>query len=286
MTPPIADAPLRNDRRDRRLWLQDTPAVPIEALAADLHKAVERDDISVLFQPQVRIGDHPGGDRITGVEALARWEHPLLGSLGADLLFAAADRTDIALALSDRIHDLALAAAAAWPGSLAALDLSINITAGDIGRADFAPALLARVAASGFAPGRLTVEITETALITDLAAAAGALQALRDAGLRVAIDDFGCGYASIAYLKALPLDRLKIDTTMIADLADLPKARAVVRGIIALADSLELGAIAEGVETRAQRDVLAAECCGWYQGFLCAGALDSVALARLVEEQA
>ena len=251
-------------------------AAPIETLAVDLHRAIERDEIAVLFQPQVRIAD----DNITGAEALARWDHPVLGPLGADLLFAAAARADLGLALSGHIQKVALAGAAAWPRSLAELDLSLNITAADVARAGFARAFLARVDASGVAAERLTVEITETALITDLPAAADVLSALRAAGVRVAIDDFGTGYASFAYLKALPLDRLKIDRSLIGDIAELARGRAVVRGIIAMADALDLAVIAEGVETRAQRDCLAAERCGWYQGFLCAGALDDARARR------
>ncbi|WP_374943021.1 EAL domain-containing protein [Sphingomonas sp.] len=260
-------------------------AAPIATLAVDLHRAIERDEIAILFQPQVRIGTNDCGDRITGVEALARWDHSLLGPLGADLLFAAADRADLGLALSDHIQALALTRAAAWPTALAHLDLSLNVTAADIARAGFADAVLARVAASGFAPARLTIEITETALITDLAAAAETLATLRAAGVRVAIDDFGTGYASFAYLKALPLDRLKIDKSLAHDIVGSPRGRAVVRGIIAVADALGLAVVAEGVETQAERDLLANERCGHYQGFLCAGPLDDAALIDLVENR-
>jgi EAL domain-containing protein (putative c-di-GMP-specific phosphodiesterase class I)/GGDEF domain-containing protein len=256
-------------------------AAPIASLAIDLHRAIERDEIAILFQPQVRIAD----DRITGVEALARWDHPSLGALGADPLFAAADRADLGLALSDHIQALALGQAAAWPENLSHLDLSLNLTAADIARPGFAQALLARIAASGFAAERLTVEITETALIADLVAAAAALSVLRDAGIRVAIDDFGTGYASFAYLKALPLDRLKIDRSLIHDIVDSTRGLAVVRGIIAMADALELAVMAEGVEAQAERDLLAEERCGHYQGFLCAGPIDGAALARLVEDR-
>ena len=252
---------------------------PIATLAVDLHRAIERDEIAVLFQPQVRIAD----GRITGAEALARWDHPELGSLGADPLFAAAERADLGLALSDHIQQVALASAAAWPPALGGIDLALNITAQDIARAGFAGALLARVAASGFAPERLTVEITETALIADLDAAAIALETLRAAGIRIAIDDFGTGYASFAYLKALPLDRLKIDRSLVHDIVGSARGRAVVRGIIAMAEALGLAVIAEGVETEAERAALAEEGCGHYQGFLCAGPLDVAALTNLVE---
>jgi EAL domain-containing protein (putative c-di-GMP-specific phosphodiesterase class I) len=250
-------------------------AAPIATLAVDLHRAIERGEIAVLFQPQVRLSD----GAITGVEALARWDHPQLGSLGADTLFAAADRADLGLALSDQIQTIALAGAAAWPATLAGVSLSLNVTAADVGRTGFAETLLERVGNSGFAPGRLTVEITETALIADLDAAAVALASLQAHGIRIAIDDFGTGYASFAYLKALPLDTLKIDRSLARGVVGSDRDRAIVRGIVAMADALGLSVIAEGVETETERDLLAAEGCDAYQGFLCAGPLDAAALA-------
>ena len=252
---------------------------PADLLAIDLHHALERGEIEVRFQPQVAVAT----GRIEGVEALARWDHPRLGALGAETLFAAAERADLGIALSDHLQQLALGTAAAWRGTLATLRLSINLTAADLARADFAELFLARVAASGFPLARLTVEITETGLIADLGAAASFLSALRAVGCRVAIDDFGTGYSSLAYLKALPLDYLKVDKAMTQDIAGSARDRVVVRGVIDMARSLALGVIAEGVETRAQLDLLAQEGCNYYQGFLCAGALDETALAALVE---
>ena len=256
-------------------------ALPIEKLAVDLRHALDRDEIDLMFQPQVAIG--PG--TIVGVEALARWEHGRLGALGAETLFAAAERADLAIALSDRIQHKALAAAARWPASLSGLRLSINLTAADIARPGFADLFLDRVDSSGFPRGRLTVEITESGLIDDLGAAAALLATLRGAGCRVAIDDFGTGYSSLAYLKALPLDYLKIDKKLAQDIAGTPRDRIVVRGVIEMARSLGLAVIAEGVETPEQLDLLAKEGCNYYQGFLCAEALSSEALAALVETE-
>ncbi|TPG15248.1 bifunctional diguanylate cyclase/phosphodiesterase [Sphingomonas koreensis] len=257
----------------------DRDAVSIEKLAVDLRHAMDRDEIEVLFQPQVSIAS----GAIVGVEALARWEHGRLGSLGAETLFAAADRADLAIALSDRVQQLALARAARWPAMLTGLRLSVNLTAADIARPGFADLFLDRIDTSGFPRNRLTVEITESGLIDDLGAAAGLLTTLRSAGCRVAIDDFGTGYSSLAYLKALPLDYLKIDKKLAQDIAGTPRDRVVVRGVIEMARSLGLAVIAEGVETPEQLDLLAKEGCNYYQGFLCAEALTSEALAALVD---
>lgn len=250
----------------------------LDALAVDLRNAIDRGEIDILFQPQVAIGS----GAIVGVEALARWEHPLIGPLGAETLFAAADRADLSIGLSDHIQRTALARAVAWPLALAKLRLAINLTAADIARPGFADIFLDRVDASGFARTRLTVEITESGLIEDLGIAAALLSELRSAGCRVAIDDFGTGYSSLAYLKALPLDYLKIDKKLAQDIAGSTRDRIVVRGVIDMARSLGLAVIAEGVETPEQLDLLAKEGCQYYQGYLCAEPLDVVALAALM----
>ncbi|MEO5493371.1 MAG: EAL domain-containing protein [Sphingomonas sp.] len=258
----------------------DAPVIA-DALSVDLRRAIDGGEIAVLFQPQVAIAT----GKITGVEALARWEHPVFGAVGADQLFAAADRADLGLALSDHIQRLALETAAAWPAPLADQRLSINLTAADIARPGFADIFLDRVDAARFARSRLTVEITESGLIDDLGAAAQLLATLRHAGCRVAIDDFGTGYSSLAYLKALPLDYLKIDKKLAQDITGSPRDRVVVRGVIEMARSLGLTVIAEGVETDEQLDLLAKEGCQYYQGYLCAEPLTAAAFGALIAAQ-
>jgi diguanylate cyclase (GGDEF)-like protein len=236
-----------------------------DQLAIDLRRALDQDEIEIRFQPQVSIT----GGEIVGAEALARWRHPELGELGAITLFTVAERSDYLAQLSDHVQRKAILEAAAWPEALSRLRLSVNITAADIIRPGFAAQFLELVAASGFAPGRLTVEVTEGGLIEDLGAAARLLADLRKGGLRVAIDDFGTGYSSLAYLKALPLDYLKIDKRLSEDIAGSTRDRIVVRSVIDMARSLGLGVIAEGVETEEQLGLLAQEGCTVYQGFLC-----------------
>ena len=250
----------------------------IDALAADLTRALDRQEIEVLFQPQVLIAT----GRIAGVEALARWRHATLGTLGAGDLLAAAARADLGTAVSDHIQARALAEVAGWPEALAGLRVAVNVTAADVARAEFARRFLERVDASGVARARVTAEITEDGLIANLDAAANLLAQLRGAGCRVAIDDFGTGYSSLAYLKALPLDYLKVDRRLTQDITGDERDRVVVRGVLAMARSLGLETIAEGVETAEQRDALAAERCTYFQGFLCSPPVDSAALATLV----
>jgi EAL domain-containing protein (putative c-di-GMP-specific phosphodiesterase class I)/GGDEF domain-containing protein len=253
----------------------------IEELAVDLHRAVAAGQIHVLFQPQVEIAT----GRIAGAEALARWEHPQRGPVNPEALFAAAERAGLGIAVSEHVQRLALVTATAWPDALRGLRLSVNITAEDVDAVDFAERLMARVAETGFPTGRLTVEITETGLIGDLDRAAALLTRLRDAGCRTAIDDFGAGYSSFAYLNALPLDYLKLDRTLVQGVEREGRERVVAKGVLALARSLGLRTVAEGVETEAQRDLLAREGCELFQGFLCAGALTTVELETLVKER-
>ena len=244
-------------------------------LEADLRNALDADEIELLFQPQVEVSS----GRIVGVEALARWQHPTHGDLGAMTLFAVAERSDYIAALSNHIQRRALEKAAAWPEVLAACRLSINLTATDIAAPGFAEAFLLMVDETGFPRARLTVEITESGLIDNLETAASVFATLRAGGVRVAIDDFGTGYSSLAWLKALPLDYLKIDKGLAQDIAGTTRDRIVVRGVIDMARSLGLAVIAEGVETDEQLALLAAEGCNYYQGFLFAEPLTIEALA-------
>ena len=251
--------------------------VDADRLETDLRLALDRGEIGIVFQPQYPV--HSA--QISGVEALARWNHPHYGPLGAGILFATAERSDYMLPLSAHIQAEALRQAAAWPRALSALRLSINVTAADIAQPSFMSELLRMVDGSGFPRSRLTVEITESGLIEDIGAASALLRALRAEGLAVAIDYFGTGYSSLAYLKNLPLDYLKIDSGLAQDIAGTARDRIIVRGVIHMAKSLGLKVIAEGVETEQQLDLLAREGCDFYQGFLRSAGISSADLVSL-----
>ena len=154
------------------------------------------------------------------------------------------------------------------------------MTSQDIAEQRFADDKLARLRSTGFPADRLTLEITEAGLIEDLNRAAQVLQGLRERGLHIAIDDFGTGYSSLAYLKALPVDTLKLDRAFTQDIAGCAKARIIVSSVIAMARDLGLTVIAEGVETEEQRALLAQQGVALCQGFLFAPAMSSDALAK------
>lgn len=248
-------------------------------LDEDLPGALKRGEIDILFQPQVKIA----GGQVVGVEALARWAHPRLGEIDAPTLFAVAERSGRLLALSRHVQRTALEEVARWPDALAALRIAINVTSIDIAQPEFSDRFIAQIGALGLERSRITVEITEGGLIEDLASASRLLADLRLTGFRVAIDDFGTGYSSLAYLKALPLDYLKIDKQLAQDIDGSPRDRVVVRGVIDMARALGLAVVAEGVETERQLTLLAEEGCNYYQGYLYAPPLTSVALAALLE---
>jgi predicted signal transduction protein with EAL and GGDEF domain len=230
-------------------------------LESDLLRALDRNEIEVLFQPQYACTN----DRLIGAEALARWNHPSLGRVGAGGLFAIAERIDHVPQLSRHIARVALAAAVRWPGDLR---LSLNITPNDLAVGDFAASFAALLKQSRFPGWRLTLEVTEQVLLADVTAAALAFEALTATGIRFALDDFGAGFCNFRYLKLLPLHYLKLDRSMIEGVAADPRDLAVLRAIIAMARALDLEVLAEGVETEPQRLLASAEGCHAYQGFL------------------
>jgi EAL domain-containing protein (putative c-di-GMP-specific phosphodiesterase class I) len=239
-----------------------------------LEAAIAHEQIDVLFQPLIE----PGTGRIVGAEALAR----SLIVDDATALFARAMAGGLAERLSRLVQRKALRCAAVWEGPLRHLGLSINVLPADISRDGYDSWLLDEIGAAGMNPARVTVEITENALLIDQEAVAGRLSRLREAGIRIAVDDFGTGYASLAYLTSLPLDAIKIDRGLIADLVGGERDRIVVKAMVHLARELDLRVVVEGVETTGQLALLAEWGCDLYQGFLGAGALTHEELTRFV----
>lgn len=245
-------------------------------LEADLLAAIDRDEIEIVFQPQFDCRT----EHLCGAEALARWNHPTVGRIGAGPLFAVAERADHVEQLSRHIASRALALASRWSGSLR---LSLNITPYELGLASFADDLIRLTHETGFDATRLTLEVTEQVLVGDLAVAAEILHRLTAKGIRIALDDFGAGFCNFRYLKVLPLDYLKLDRSMVDGIAHDPRDLAVLRAILAMGQALGLKTIAEGIESEDQRALVAAEGCDFYQGFLRAapmGATEFLALAK------
>jgi diguanylate cyclase len=233
------------------------------AVDAGLRAAIANRTISIVMQPQFEVRS----GHLVGAEALARMQHDELGEVGAGQLFAAADRCDLREELSHIIQAEAIALAARWPAGLSDLRLSVNLGAEELTEG-YTARLLDLLRQTGFPAERLTLELTEESLVRDIAVAASQLEQLRGKHIRIAVDDFGTGYSSLSYLKDLPLDYLKIDKGMTPDISGTGKDRIVLRAIIAMGQALGLKIIAEGVERNEELEMLKAEGCDYFQGYL------------------
>ena len=254
----------------------DSPvALPISQVRDPLlESAIAHEQIEVLYQPLIE----PLSGRTVGAEALARSAI----ARSATALFSRAAAAGLGERLSRLVQRKALRSAAVWEGPLQQLKLSINLLPEDVSRDGYDQWLLDEISAAGMDPARVTVEITESALLVDQPAVADRLARLREAGLTIAIDDFGTGYASLAYLTTLPLDMIKIDRGLITDIVGGERDRIVVKAMIRLARELDLQVVVEGVESTAQLALLVDWGCDLYQGFLGAGALTHEELMRFV----
>jgi EAL domain-containing protein (putative c-di-GMP-specific phosphodiesterase class I) len=239
-----------------------------------LEAVIAQEGIDVHYQPQIRLDT----GRVIGAEALARWG----AAASADVLFSRAAASGLSERLSRLMQRKALRAAATWEGPLRGLGMSINLLPADICRDNYEQWLLDEAEAAGAAPDRITLEITESALLERNGAVVDRLTTLRAAGFCIAVDDFGTGYASLAYLTSLPLDILKIDRGLVVNIVRGSRDRIVMQAMIRMAHDLGLQVLVEGVETSAQLELLNEWGCDVYQGFVGAGALNEVELTRFV----
>lgn len=244
---------------------------------AQVQAALSHGEVVIFYQPQY---DMASG-AMMGVEALLRWQHPELGLLGAGPLVTAAHAARLDRELTEHAHRLALGDVAAWPASLAKLRVSLNITAADLADLKFADRLARMLEQTGVDPDRLTLELTEQAMLSDPASAAAQLAQLRALGCAIAIDDFGTGYSSLSLLARLPIDYLKIDSGFTRTLDGSDRDRIVVRAIVDLARALGLAVVAEGVENEGQLAQLGELGVATWQGFLRSGPVPGDQLATL-----
>jgi EAL domain-containing protein (putative c-di-GMP-specific phosphodiesterase class I) len=197
-----------------------------------------------------------------GREALLRWSHPEHGPIAPEAFVPAAEDSRLIGELGAWALTRAAAEAASWPPGV---DLWVNVSPVQLGEADFERTIETALGAAGLTPERLVLEITETALMQSGPAVEARLARLRARGLRIALDDFGAGYSSLGRLRRLPFDAIKLDGSFVAALDD-PTNAAIVEGVLTLGARLGVPVIAEGVETTAQRDALAAAGCSFAQG--------------------
>jgi diguanylate cyclase (GGDEF)-like protein len=259
-------------------------AVERIALEADLRHAIERGQLSLAFQPQVDLAT----GELAGAEALARWHHPVLGDVAPARFIRIAEEGGFIAPIGEWVLREACRQAMAWlRQGIAVRRIAVNVSALQFRQPDFVDVVTAALAASGLPPALLELEMTETAIMEHSAPPIRRLEELHDLGVHLAIDDFGTGLSSLAYLRHFPLDRLKIDQTFVRDMAHAEDALAIVRAVVALAHTLGMRAMAEGVESEGQASRLAAMGCDEAQGYLfgrpCApAAFERLTLARVL----
>jgi diguanylate cyclase (GGDEF)-like protein len=235
------------------------------SLEDDLHKALNKQQFQLYYQIQVDSSQRP-----YGVEALIRWIHPDRGLVCPTKFIPLAEETGLIAPIGQWVLETAFTQLKKWQQSplLKKLTMSINISAVQFHKVDFVAKIKLLVDSYAVDPTGLILEITESLLLKDVENAISIMSALKQIGIRFSLDDFGTGYSSLQYLKRLPIDQLKIDSSFIRDIIIDNNDKAIVCAIIAMAQSLELKVIAEGVETEEQRQFLFDKNCVHYQGYL------------------
>jgi diguanylate cyclase (GGDEF)-like protein/PAS domain S-box-containing protein len=239
-------------------------AVERQSVEAQLRRALERNELSLHYQPKIDFGT----SRIVGVEALLRWTNATRGSIPPAQFIPVAEACGLILPIGNWVMRRACEQAQAWASAgLPRTTIAVNVSAMEFWNHDFLDGLFAILEETGLAPDLLELELTESVLMKHLDATRVVLRTLRERGVQVAIDDFGTGYSSLSYLQELPIDALKIDQSFIAQITTPEDDACIVNAVIGMGRSLHLRVIAEGVETAAQLSFLRAHQCDEAQGY-------------------
>jgi len=238
-------------------------------IEGELRQAIRRRQLRLAFQPLVTAQ----AGTVVGYEALLRWHHPELGDVAPLDFIPVAEESGVILSVGDWVLRTACKAATQWPDGLV---VAVNVSAVQFSRQNFADRVFEVLAETGLDAARLELEITETVLLQDEALSRMTLSRLKVRGVRIAVDDFGTGYSSLSNLRAFRFDKIKIDRSFIAAMAEDGHARAIVRSIADLGRNINVPVLAEGVETKAQQDMIAADGCTHAQGFYFGRPQDSI----------
>ena len=230
-------------------------------LERGLREAAAAGELTLAWQPKVDLRTW----RVTGVEALLRWQHPVLGAVPPSEFIAVAEQTGGIGELGAWVlREACCVAADALPG----LSVAVNVSPVQLRMAEFPATVEAALQASGLAPGRLELELTESVFIGEAEAALAGLHRLQALGVRIALDDFGTGYSSLAYLRRFPFDTLKIDRVFVRELPERADSQAIVSAMVQMAGALGMRIVAEGVETSSELEQVGALGCHEVQGYL------------------
>ncbi len=243
-------------------------------MEADLNKGLTGGEFELHYQPLVDLKSN----EVTGCEALIRWRHPMRGMVPPAEFIPLAEENGFIVALGEWVIREACATAASWPRPL---KVSVNLSPAQFRNSHLASVVLSALGSAGLAPDRLELEITETVLLANTDANLAILKQLRSIGIKIALDDFGSGYSSLAYLQKFPFDRIKIDRCFVRDIDASSSSRKIVRAMAAMANGLGMAATAEGVETEEQRAAVLSEGCSEMQGYLFSRAVPASEIEQL-----
>ena len=254
-----------------------TAAEDRRALEDDLRDALVRGEMTLMYQPVV----HSKSNMVSGVEALIRWTHPERGMISPAVFIPIAEEAGLIWALGEWVLRTACEDAASWPGDMR---VAVNVSPIQFANADLPKVVARALGATGLAPGRLELEITESVFLGDTAETAHMFEALKALGVRLALDDFGTGYSSLAYLQSAPFDKIKIDQSFVRD-ATIPGSRngAIIAAIVALAEALEMETTAEGIESLDQLDLIRKLNVSHVQGYVYSRAVPQAELLEHAE---
>jgi predicted signal transduction protein with EAL and GGDEF domain len=245
-------------------------------LEHDLRNAIPRGELRLVYQPQRKLRS----GELIGFEALLRWKHPTRGNVSPLEFIPIAEDTGAILQIGEWVLRAACVEAAKWSQPLT---VAVNVSAVQIHSENFAHVVHEILFETGLTPGRLELEVTETALVRDLNRALATLRRIKMLGVRIAMDDFGTGYSSLSNLRAFPFDKIKIDGSFIKSVNVNDQGAAIVRSVLGLGRALDLVVLAEGVETVAELEFLKSEECNEAQGFLLGRPADIETFQRLTE---
>jgi diguanylate cyclase (GGDEF)-like protein len=238
----------------------DEVAQTRRALELDLRKAISENEFCLHYQPVIEVET----GRVSGYEALIRWDHPERGVLAPDLFIPLAEDNGLITQIGEWVIRQALSDASDWTNGE---QIAVNLSAAQIQSPTLLPTIINALGSSGVAPERFCLEITETLFLRDTDKNLDVLHRIRALGIRIALDDFGTGYSSLNYLRSFPFDLIKIDRCFVNELETSTDCQAIIRSVVSLAESLDIRIVAEGVERIEQVEALAAHGCSEVQGF-------------------
>jgi EAL domain-containing protein (putative c-di-GMP-specific phosphodiesterase class I) len=248
-------------------------------LQLDLHAALAEEQFELHYQPIVSAATQ----QVVCAEALVRWRHPRDGIIGPDRFIPVAEETGMIVPLGEWILRRACLDALDWPENV---NVAVNISPVQFRKGDLVETIGRLLAETGFPAGRLDVEITENVFMKDSAENLAIMQGLKKLGLAISLDDFGTGYSSLAYIRAFPLDKIKIDKSFIAEALQSNDCAAIVATIVNLARNLNIATVAEGIETREQHQFLRAAGCTYFQGYFFGRPMSAGEMRSRLEEAA